>query len=636
MRVVRIKFAALMGLTFVALLFFHLFIWSMWYRSPSLESIQNIDADEEQACRHPDLDYENPIILKHIQDVGQIDCKREMDWIDVDQGTIKINAIIIKRYRKVDCKLTFLRRVDDFSSVKGNVVHLSSKRNKAKLESDFFHAKCKSLDGVEWKNIIAGVYKNETVLKRVRGLSPPETAMKLNILMFGLDSMSRLHYMRKLPRTYRYLTEVLKASVMKGYNIVGDGTPQALIPILTSFTEQELPETRKRMDDANFVNVYPFAWKNFSASGYVTAYAEDCPYTGIFTYRLKGFDAIPTDHYMRSFYVEVDKVMKEHSRLCLANKPRHIVMLDWLRQFYDVYSDVPKFALGFHGELSHDDYNLVGHADLDIEKFLIGLKESGILNNTILIMFSDHGHRFAAIRETQQGKQEERLPFFAVVTPQWMETKYPKLIRNLRINENRLSTPFDIYSTLMTILDSNVPIQGDLSHRSISLFSEISQDRTCSMASIEPHWCACLSWTKMSPGYPVATNVGQAVIDFINKLTEVQRNVCEILKLKEVTRIEKLLPNKALLKFKKNADRDGFIGEFSDNTEVTELIYQVQLRASPSDGIYEASVKHITSSNQFLVKEFELSRVNMYANQEHCIHDTYPNLRKYCYCKNQL
>lgn len=74
------------------------------------------------------------------------------------------------------------------------------------------------------------------------------------------------------------------------YNIVGDGTPQALIPILTGKTELELPDTRKRLSNTNFVNVYPFIWNDFKDIGYVTGYFEDEPNTGIFTYRLKGFD----------------------------------------------------------------------------------------------------------------------------------------------------------------------------------------------------------------------------------------------------------------------------------------------------------------------------------------------------------
>lgn len=49
--------------------------------------------------------------------------------------------------------------------------------------------------------------------------------------MFGLDSLSRNAFIRKLPRTYKYMTEELKADVLQSYNIVGDGTPQALIPV---------------------------------------------------------------------------------------------------------------------------------------------------------------------------------------------------------------------------------------------------------------------------------------------------------------------------------------------------------------------------------------------------------------------
>lgn len=207
------------------------------------------------------------------------------------------------------------------------MVKFTSDDGPVPLENDFFHIKCESKDKLTWKNIMAGVRRNETIVKRLKTVKPPAEALKLNVLMFGLDSMSRLHYIRKLPKTYKYLTDVLKGVVLKGYNIVGDGTPQALIPILTGYTELELPETRKRMSDANFVNIYPFVWKNFSSSGYVTAFAEDCPYTGTFTYRLKGFGDIPTDHYMRPFYMESEKVFKEHPKLCFGNKPRHLVSI---------------------------------------------------------------------------------------------------------------------------------------------------------------------------------------------------------------------------------------------------------------------------------------------------------------------
>lgn len=72
---------------------------------------------------------------------------------------------------------------------------------------------------------------------------------------------------------------------------MGDGTPQALIPILTGKTELELPDTRKRLAKTAFVNSYPFVWNDFKEAGYVTGFFEDVPELGTFTYRLNGFKA---------------------------------------------------------------------------------------------------------------------------------------------------------------------------------------------------------------------------------------------------------------------------------------------------------------------------------------------------------
>lgn len=58
------------------------------------------------------------------------------------------------------------------------------------------------------------------------------------------------------------------------------------------------------------------------------------------------------------------------------------------------YKKYPKFAFGFHGELSHDDYNLIQAADDDLVQWLTHLKSSKALSNTILILMSDHGHRY--------------------------------------------------------------------------------------------------------------------------------------------------------------------------------------------------------------------------------------------------
>lgn len=55
--------------------------------------------------------------------------------------------------------------------------------------------------------------------------------MPFNVIMFGFDSLSRNAWIRKLPKTYDYMTKHLDADVLELYNIIGDGTPQALIPV---------------------------------------------------------------------------------------------------------------------------------------------------------------------------------------------------------------------------------------------------------------------------------------------------------------------------------------------------------------------------------------------------------------------
>lgn len=87
----------------------------------------------------------------------------------------------------------------------------------------------------------------------------------------------------------QYMVSLTNAGFIFRYNIVGDGTPQALIPLLTGSTELELPDTRKRIRNSKYVNEYPFIWNDYKNAGYVTAFFEDVPELSTFTYRLNGF-----------------------------------------------------------------------------------------------------------------------------------------------------------------------------------------------------------------------------------------------------------------------------------------------------------------------------------------------------------
>lgn len=458
-----------------------------------------------------------------------------------------------------------------------------------------------------------------------------------NVLIYGFDSLSRNAVIRKLPKTYEYLITHLKADILRGYNIVGDGTPQALIPILTGFNELELPETRKRKFSSTYVNSFPMIWNQYKKAGFITAFNEDQPNIGTFSYRLNGFSEQPTDHYMRTFYLAVENDLHNYKRLCIGSKKRHQIMLDYTKDFMLKYNaSNPRFVFSFHAELSHDSINLIGVADDDIKTWLEDLKASKLLENTILILMSDHGNRFAEIRNTLQGKLEERLPFFSFIFPQSFKMNHPQYYKNFQANMDHLTTPFDIHETLEDILHLQVhrTLKKQTSKRAISLFNKIPGQRTCADSFIEPHWCSCLRWEALNATMSSeAQKAANSVVSAINTYTEDYRHICELLSLDEVQWSAKLIPQESLLHFKSNKDKDGFLADLTANTKITNDMYQVKIVTSPSNAIYEATVMFDHSENTFRVKLSDISRVNKYGQQARCIYDENPELRKYCYCK---
>jgi len=73
------------------------------------------------------------------------------------------------------------------------------------------------------------------------------------------------------------------------------------------------------------------------------------------------------------------------------------------------------------------------------------------------------------------------MPFMGLRLPPSFISAHPVAAQNLRINANRLTTPFDIHATLRDIVDYTGDVAGaneeQLNRRGISLFREISKVR---------------------------------------------------------------------------------------------------------------------------------------------------------------
>ena len=89
--------------------------------------------------------------------------------------------------------------------------------------------------------------------------SSPDTEMDLNILIIGIDSTSNGHAQRQLPKSYKFIRDVLHGYIFMGHSVVGDGTTEQVAAFLTGKGEQEYYESRrgeanaKTVDDWNFI-----------------------------------------------------------------------------------------------------------------------------------------------------------------------------------------------------------------------------------------------------------------------------------------------------------------------------------------------------------------------------------------------
>jgi hypothetical protein len=430
---------------------------------------------------------------------------------------------------------------------------------------------------------------------------------------------------------------------MKGYTKVGVNTFPNLITLLTGKTcySKELPSFEEVLDP------YPFIWKNFSDHGYATLFAEDLPGMGTFTY-WKGFKEQPCLHYMRPFYLAIDKLelpdvdsgylswennniqLGRRSALCVGNTPIHKRLMNYYKQFIEMYGNKRKFALSWLNELTHEYDNIVQLADRDFMLFFKWLKESGRLSNSILIVMSDHGIMRNAIKNTLTGRTENRMPLFAIVIPSFMRSKFPHIHRNLQINTQRLTSPFDVHETLVDVLEGNfVRSRESLNNhkklpRGISLFQEIPDGRSCNDAEIRGDYCVCGSYEQLNKTAEVSERLAQFLVSYINHYLSKHGGKCSTLHLLNI--IDTFLMKSNL---RRQKDQESFsLRNVIFQPEPEEDTYLCVFETVPGHAVFEATVRSTSKGSYNVIGR--VNRMNKYGNQSYCIQDKFS--KPLCYC----
>ncbi|XP_060528603.1 uncharacterized protein LOC132703387 [Cylas formicarius] len=359
---------------------------------------------------------------------------------------------------------------------------------------------------------------------------PPPDAVKHakrpNVLMIGIDALSRLNFIRTMPKTVEFCQRNGWID-LKGYNKILHNTYPNMMAAMTG------KDPNASMSIGNAKNTFPFEdidfiWKHFKSRGYTTAYAEDWPLVSTFNFVGPGFLRPPTDYYPRAYFVAQSTLPeKVFCGLPQCYGPQH-VGLGMIKLIEDFTSAIKNRAGGFglfwSNSFSHSDLNCPKNLDKPYLRLFERLKRNGVLRDTVVIFFSDHGFRFGEIVETTTGWLENRLPFLYIWLPSAFRTRHPKQYRNLVANARALTSPYDLHMTLKHILALHDPTYSMLPSPGCadckSLLEEINPARTCSDAGIPPYWCSCSKYIAMPTDDIVATRAAVFCVDDINRSVE--------------------------------------------------------------------------------------------------------------------
>lgn len=594
------------------------------------------DLTQQPTCKFPHLTVDDPSIKKYLKEHSPLRCASMENWVYTQNGKFYIDKRSETKYGPISCTYFHIYRKDDD---RWDELKLTNIVNGSTLPGDVFRVEC---DGAQigkkyYKNLHVGVAYNRTLHERKVTTETPK--LPLNVYIYLLDSMSRINFIRKLPKFYKLLTEDMEAVVMEGFNVVGDGTPWTMIPVTTGHFQTELYEGRKRFTNASYLDDWPLLFYDYRNAGYITSYAEEQPQFSFFSYKLKGFKRPPVDHYLRPFEQAIEWVRKDHRPYCLGENPRSLILCDWWREHQDMYkkSNIRTFSTLFSSETSHDDYNMVQVMDQHWQRKFREQFNAGYFNDTLLIIMGDHGRRFGDVRQTQTGKTEEKLPFLAMILPKWFKTVNPKSFKNLQQNSKRLVTPFDIYETLKAVINyTEDGGNGKVTERGISLFKAIPLERTCEDAYIRPHFCSCLAWVAVDDTSAEVTNAVKFIMSKINAELQAAGNACSELKIDKMISAKRLYPNEKLMAFKQSADYDNIFPDLTADANLTMIMYQLRFTVSPSGADFEVSIDYYKTLAEYRLSLDSISRLNMYGNQPHCILETHQHLRQFCYCVDLL
>jgi hypothetical protein len=357
----------------------------------------------------------------------------------------------------------------------------------------------------------ANIIRDNTLVSYRKQLISGQKPVDIRVIV--LDCVGREYFYRQFPNTHQYIRKLMNQPFktfdvyeQKQLHVVGYNTIGNMLSLVTgNSTTLEFNSLLLECVENGKPLPVKLIWEYLQEYGYVTTIGEDAIET-----ELDGIYGLGRNPRTYDTYPSYDKIsdlvqcyfagwftfVKEKCP-CVGNKFIGEIMFNWAQRHSLVYSEIPNFIVTVHND-AHDVVGSKSRAlDLELMYHLQWYVETGRVNNTAILLVSDHGLHYGQgyheekYRSTAFSEHENPVLFWFL--PNNLATK------EFKGNINKLVTMKDLHMTLRDI--ASFPKRSTTFHvrndAQSLLYDKLPQDRNCMDANVPyPYIYTCSDYSE--------------------------------------------------------------------------------------------------------------------------------------------
>ena len=270
-----------------------------------------------------------------------------------------------------------------------------------------------------------------------------------NIIILYFDSVSRANGMRNLKKTLNfferfmpYKSEKFHSFQFLRYHAFKHYTP-ANYPKLFFANHNE---TKKEMRITYYLKKY----------GFVTAFSSDMCLNHPYPTNLEEFSKEELCDHEFLLCDPNQKHVSSMTKKCLYGKTNIEYQYEYGLQFWRQYKQNRKFLMIVNNDGHEGTLEVIKYDDDIILNFLNTLFKDNLLDDTTILLLSDHGNPMPSVYHFNDFFQiEKHLPMLYIMTSDKNNQTYYHQYNNIHENQQKFITAYDIYNTICFLMLGN-------------------------------------------------------------------------------------------------------------------------------------------------------------------------------------